>query len=300
MKDTQKIEAKGMKQAVIILFFMAAAGIIVSQIANSGAILIDGLFSLISAITTLIAIKVSSLLVKDHDDYPFGYAGYEILYVGLRAILLLITVLLAFADSLAKIVTYLSGGDIPQVNASLFVIYVIFIAIMYVVLFRHYSKYHKMTNGTSELLLAERFNAKANSMLMLGVGGSFGIIWLLKFTPLKFLVPIGDAIIVLFIAILVIVDAFKMLRDAVAVLGGRGISREERDELQHSLEKRLSLGIYLHKLKVQRVGKTAYVAIELQLNGSAIEKELLAHNCNLIRASIGEKYEVNQTFITIA
>ncbi|MCY6371325.1 cation transporter [Clostridium ganghwense] len=300
MKDIQKIEAKGLKIAVIILLFMGVLGIIVSQISNSGAILIDGIFSLISAVTTLIAIKVSSLLTKENEKYPFGYAGYEPLYVLLRSFLLIITVLMALLDSVLKIVTYFTTGNIAQVNAKIFMIYVIFIALMYVVLNMHYGKYCTLTDGKSELLSAEKFNAKANSMLMLGVGGSFIFIGLLKFTPLKFLVPISDSIIVFFIALMVTIDTSKLFAKTISILGGQGVEKEEKEELLNFLKEKLSNEINIINLKVQKVGKTAYVVVDIDFTNKNIEKTKIKNICKIIKDSVKEKYEVNHTFINFA
>lgn len=300
MKDIQKIESKGMKIAVFILLFMGALGIIVSQIANSGAILIDGIFSLISATTTLIAIKVSTLLTKENEKYPFGYAGYEMLYVALRSFLLTITVLMALLDSISKILTYFTTGNIPQVNTKIFMIYVLFIAFMYVILNIHYNKYCKLSNGKSELLSAEKFNAKANSLLMLGVGGSFIFIGLLKYTPLKFLVPISDSIIVFFIALMVAIDSSKLFVKTISILGGKGIIGEEKEELRKCIKEKFENEIDIMKLRVQKIGKTAYIVVEVDIKGENIEKTRIKKICKTIKDSVKEKYEINHTYISFA
>ncbi|MCT4621666.1 MAG: cation transporter [Marinisporobacter sp.] len=298
MKDIQRVEAKGLKIAVIILTFMGLLGLVVSQIANSAAILIDGVFSIISAATTLIAIKVSSLLTKENEKYPFGYAGYEPLYVLLRSFLLIITVLLALLDSISKIITYFTTGNIPQVNAKIFMIYVVFIALMYVVLNMHYGKYCKLTHGKSELLLAEKFNAKANSMLMLGVGGSFLIIGLLKYTPLKFLVPISDSIIVFFIAVMVIIDTSKLFIKTISILGGKGIEVEEKKELLNNIKGKVSNEIDIINLRVQKKAKTAYVVVDVDLKDPNVERTKIKNACKTIKDIIKDKYEINHTFIS--
>ena len=300
MKDMQKIEAKGLKIAVLILLFMGTLGVVVSQMANSGAILIDGIFSLISAFTTLIAIKVSSLLTKENEKYPFGYSGYEPLYVLLRSFLLIITVLMALLDAVSKIIIYFTTGNIPVVNAKVFMIYVIFIAIMYVVLNMHYGKYCKLTDDKSELLLAEKFNAKANSMIMVGVGGSFVFIGLLKFTPLKFLVPISDSIIVFIIATMVMIDTIKLFIKTISVLGGAGTTVEENDELLNSIKRKFLNEIDIKNLRVQKKGKTAFVVVDIDIKDEKIEKDRINKISNIIKDSVKEKYELNHTFINVA
>jgi len=293
MNNLQRTETKGLKTAVIILFFMGGLGLVVSQIANSAAILIDGVFSIISAATTLIAIKVSSVLTKKNEKYPFGYAGYEPLYVLLRSFLLIITVLMALLDSVSKIITYFITGKIVQVDAKIFMVYVIFIALMYVVLNIHYGKYCKLTEGKSELLLAEKFNSKANSMLMLGVAGSFLFIGFLKFTPLKFLVPISDSVIVFFIALIVIVDTSKLFVKTIATLGGKGIDVVEKEELLSFIRERVLDDVEIIDLRCQKKGKTANLVIDIAVKDHIIEKNKI----NNIRKIIDKKYEINDTSI---
>lgn len=293
MNNLQKTEAKGLKTAVIILFFMGGLGLVVSQIANSAAILIDGVFSVISAATTLIAIKVSSVLTKKNEKYPFGYAGYEPLYVLLRSFLLIVIVLMALMDSISKIITYFITGNIVQVDAKIFMAYVIFVAFMYVVLNIHYGKYCKITEGKSELILAEKFNSKANSMLMLGVAGSFLFIGFLKYTPLKMLVPISDSVIVFFIALLVVVDTSKLFVKTIAVLGGKGIDIKEKEDLLNNLKKRISDEIEVIDLKCQKKGKTANIVIDIAVKNQTIEKIKMNNIRRIIKKSIDEKYEIN-------
>ena len=289
MKDLERLEAKGLKVAALILLFMGVLGIVTSRLSNSTAILIDGFFSLISAGSTLIAIKVSSLLTRRSPDYPFGYSGYEPLYVILRSFLLIVTVLLALADSVSKIVAYSLGREIPGIDANIFMIYVVFIAAMYMILFRHYTKYLTLTENKSQLLYAERFNAKANSIIMLGVGGSFLVILLLKFTPLNFLAPIGDSLIVLILCSIVFFDTVKLLVKTISILGGRGIESEEKEELLGVL--RDSTGVDISDLKVQKLGKTAYIVLCMEgndLKDSAREE---------IESIVSQKYDLCHMFL---
>ncbi|PAB57827.1 cation transporter [Anaeromicrobium sediminis] len=303
MSSLQSIEKKAMKNAFLMLCIMAALGIVVYNFSNSVAILIDGIFSLISAFSTLLAIKVSSLLEKEDKNYPFGFAGYETLYVIFRSFLLLVTVSLALVDSISKIILYITTGTVPIVNANVFMIYVIFIAIMYVLLNKLYGHYYTIANGKSELLLAEKFNAKSNSYLMLGVGASFLIIGLLKFTPLSFLVPISDSLIVLVIAVMVIIDTLKLFINSIKVLGGKGADSEEVNTLANSLASELNsikkTPSIISNVRIQKIGKTAYISVDIDMNRNELEKEKLKEYTDNIRKSINEIYEYNRTFVNI-
>jgi len=299
MNQLQKIESKAMKRAFLMFCFMAALGITVYQFSNSVAILIDGVFSLISAVTTLIAIKVSSLLVKKDEKYPFGFAGYESLYILLRAVLLLVTVLMALLDCVAKIYTYAVTRNIPVVNANVFMVYVLFIAMMYVLLNKLYKHYGKLTNDKSELLMAEKFNAQANSYLMVGVGASFLLIGLLKFTPLQFLVPISDSIIVFLIAVMVIVDTTKLLINTVKTLGGKGISGLEKEELEQSLNSRVQFNFKVSNLRIQKLGKTAYVTVDMHISSNSCTAKEITASADAIRQCISTHYEFNYAFVNV-
>ena len=164
---------------------------------------------------------------------------------------------------------------------------------MYVVLNIHYGKYCKITEGKSELILAEKFNSKANSMLMLGVAGSFLFIGFLKYTPLKMLVPISDSVIVFFIALLVVVDTSKLFVKTIAVLGGKGIDIKEKEDLLNNLKKRISDEIEVVDLRCQKKGKTANVVIDIAVKNHTIEKIKINDMRRIIKRSVDEKYEIN-------
>lgn len=297
--NTQNLERKSMSQAVLIFSFMGLLGLYISSISNSVAILIDGVFSIISAVCTLVAIKVAALSDKEDKNYPFGFFGYELLYVILRGTLLLVTVLLALLDSLSKISTYVMTGTVPAVDGVIFIVYVIFIACMYALLNRHYSKYIKLLDGKSELLAAEKFNARANSFLMIGIGVSFILIGVLKFTPLKFLVPISDSIIVFVIACFVIYDTLVLLVRTLKTIGGQcSISSEDQNLIARINELSNAFAEHTH-VKIRKVGKTAFVVITLKLKDNQVKFKDIQSQIALLKESTGEIYSVHHTYVDI-
>jgi len=136
----------------------------------------------------------------------------------------------------------------------------------------------------------------ANSMLMLGVGASFIVIALLKYTPLKFLVPIGDSIIVFFIAVMVIIDTSKLFIKTISIIGGKGIVGEEKKELLNIIRAKVSNEINIKNLRLQKKGKTVVVVVELK--DENIKRTKIKDISNIIKDSVSEKYEINQTTVS--
>ena len=76
------IEQKALKIGNILNFLMAVSGVVVFILSNSKAVLIDGLFSFIQFISTIVAVKISKdLSTSSLKQYPLGQYSKETLYV---------------------------------------------------------------------------------------------------------------------------------------------------------------------------------------------------------------------------
>ena len=105
---------------------MAGAGVTAAYLSHSDALLIDGLYSGLNFVSAIVAAKVAASVVKPADRrYPFGYSVYEPLYVKFRAMVLLGIMVFAVFGSIQKIVTYLAGGQVPELVFGPILVYAI-------------------------------------------------------------------------------------------------------------------------------------------------------------------------------
>lgn len=72
------LENRALKLSVAGTLFMALLGFGFALITGSGAILLDGIYSLVTFAMSLLTLKVAELVRRPDDDtFPFGYAQFE-------------------------------------------------------------------------------------------------------------------------------------------------------------------------------------------------------------------------------
>ena len=113
-----KIEINTLKFGAIINLIMAIAGWCAYYLSNSQALLLDGNFSFLAFISTLIAIKISSIKQNKSEVFPFGHFVYESLYSLLKGVMIVGILLVALTENISKIIHYLDGKETFVLNTS--------------------------------------------------------------------------------------------------------------------------------------------------------------------------------------
>jgi predicted Co/Zn/Cd cation transporter (cation efflux family) len=82
MSDKSQVEEKALKKSMVGAFCLAVWGIVMAGISGSGAVLLDGMYNLISAIMSFFSIEITRLIFgKETHDYPMGYLAFGSLSV---------------------------------------------------------------------------------------------------------------------------------------------------------------------------------------------------------------------------
>ena len=115
MQNTDRAERRAILLSIWGNLIAALLGLLFAFLTNSEAVLIDGVYSLISFAVALLSLRVSELVQRpDNDLYPFGYVAYEpLLNLSKGLLILLVDV---FAVSTAATEFYRGGRP---VNASI-------------------------------------------------------------------------------------------------------------------------------------------------------------------------------------
>ena len=115
----QEIESGALRRSAWLYLFMALLGLGFAYVAESDAILLDGIYSFISLLMTFVAQRVSRLVQTPYTDrFHFGFAHFEPLLNVVR--ILLILAIATFAAA-AAVIALLDGGR--PLNAGSAVIY---------------------------------------------------------------------------------------------------------------------------------------------------------------------------------
>ena len=98
------MESKGLWLSVLGTVLMAALGFGFAHLAESDAIFLDGVFSLVSFIMSLLMVYVSRLLQRNADHrFQLGYASFEPAFNVLQSLVILGVLTMALASALAAL-----------------------------------------------------------------------------------------------------------------------------------------------------------------------------------------------------
>ena len=149
MSRTTLNEEKALKRSMYGALVLAVWGIVMAAVSQSGVILLDGMFNLISGIMTFFSIEITRLVSgKETREFPLGYFAFESLFVLCKGASILVLLLMALYSNIGVL---LSGGREPVLGR--LTIYVALAVAGCVILYLISRKGFKQTG--SEILQAE-------------------------------------------------------------------------------------------------------------------------------------------------
>lgn len=290
------IEQKALKHGNILNILMAVIGVILFIFSNSKAVLIDGLFSLIQFISTLIAIKVSrDIQHTSKKKYPLGQYSKETLYVLFKSILIIVLLVSSIFSSISSITTFISDpSSIPEVDLTLILINGGLMTVLCFGLSLVYKHYNKKIGNCSEVLKAEAIGANLDGIISFATAIAFILFKIIPF--LKPLYPISDAILVLMLTAFFAIQPIQLLISQINILTYKRIHHKSERELT-SLIKNAHPELTIYDLFISKLGKFTEIYITLSIDGSFTINEL-DNLREKIKVIVDSKVRNTQIFIT--
>lgn len=221
----ERIEHNAIIVGAVIGLIMAGAGWLTYHFSGSEAILLDGKFSLIGALATLVALKISSIKTRKTRVYPFGQFVYESLYSMFIGLITAGVIVASIATSSEKIVGYLRGETYPAIDTDTILVYTILMTILCFGLAVFFRISNRRLGGNSSILRAYTMQSTIDGLLSAGAGGGLMVFGLVAAGgTFAFLIQIGDAIVVLLLCILVCWQPIKLVRDSFIELSGGALT----------------------------------------------------------------------------
>jgi predicted Co/Zn/Cd cation transporter (cation efflux family) len=255
---------------------MGAAGITAAQLSNSDALMVDGLYSGVNFCSAIIAGRVASSLLKPADKrMPFGYDANEALYILFRSLVLLGILMFAGFNSLRKIITYVNGGDVPELQFGPIAIYMVFmVAICAGLAAGHHHNWSK-TGRRSEILLTEKTASIVDCVISAGAGAALLSVTLLRGTPAEVIIPVADAVVVIVLALVMIKQPYKMLHGAVKEVAGEAVDEEISAKTRERIEQTIrDIPCELLAVAVTKLGRTHFVLTYVRPDDSVVAEDL--------------------------
>lgn len=222
---------------------IALLGLLCYALSGSEAVLLDGLYAGVMALTSLVAARVGANVVRPPDRaWPFGYEGQEAVYVLLRSLLLLGILSFAALNAAQELLAWL-GGEVPDP-----------------ILQGPVGWYGLLGGLSSELLRTESRAALLDTLITGGTGAVLMATPWLQGTPLAPLTPVADPLVVLLLVLVVAAEPLQRFRDALRETAGGAcdpaLIQGTRGGVQTLVE---AASARLLDLSVVKLGRISYV-----------------------------------------
>lgn len=222
---------------------IALLGLLCYALSSSEAVLLDGLYAGVMALTSLVAARVGANVVRPPDRaWPFGYEGQEAVYVLLRSLLLLGILSFAALNAAQELLAWL-GGEVPDP-----------------ILQGPVGWYGLLGGLSSELLRTESRAALLDTLITGGTGAVLMATPWLQATPLAPLTPVADPLVVLLLVLVVAAEPLQRFRDALRETAGGAcdpaLIQGTRGGVQTLVE---AASARLLDLSVVKLGRISYV-----------------------------------------
>ncbi|SHF31045.1 cation diffusion facilitator family transporter [Microbulbifer donghaiensis] len=115
------METRGLFTSIFGCLAMAALGFTFAFLTHSNAIFLDGVFSLVNFVMSLLMLAVSRLIKRNADNkFPFGYASFEPAFNVLQSMVMLGVMLMALSSAIAAL--YGDGRSLETGIATIYAI----------------------------------------------------------------------------------------------------------------------------------------------------------------------------------
>ena len=217
-----RIEQVAIIIGAVVGMIMAAAGWIAYYLSGAEVLLLDGNFSFIGVLATLLALVISLIKAKATKTYPFGQFVYEPTYSLLIGLLTVGVVIAAVAGNVTKIIDYFQGARFPTIDTSVILVYTIVMVVLCFGLAALFAISNRRLKGRSTILGAYTVQSTIDGLLSAGAGGALiGFGFVPAVGAFGFLTQIGDAIVVVLLCLLVMYQPIKLVKDSfIEVSGG--------------------------------------------------------------------------------
>ncbi len=267
MKDKiASIERQSISVGIVANFIMALSGWATFYLSGSQALLLDGNMSFILFLSSIVALKISTIKTIRSEKFPFGLYVTEALYSLTKGLLLLGVIISALTSNGSKVFQYLEGEQINLIKTGPIAYYAIAMVTICFGLSAFYHFQNKRINMGSSMLKVDQKASLIDGVLSASTGAVLVLIGYVDAgSSLDFLLYIGDALLVLILAICMVGQPVSIIKEAFVELAGGKL----QDTVKHkSIEDRVNLklkqlNLSSETLNISKTGSSYLVIISL-------------------------------------
>ncbi len=259
------------------------SGVVGGYIALRGqsiTIFIDSAYSFFSVLVDAIALAVVHKLCKVHDrDFNYGYYKLEPIVVNLESLLIISIAVIAITLS---VIAFMRGGE--HTHYELAIVYAGIAAVVCFGMTRLCNNAQKKTG--SKILFADAKVWHADGLVSAAAFIGFSLALLAKDTPYFAYARFADPILACGIAIFIVREPIKMIRESFMEL----LDTTPNTELEQRIDALIretfisQQNIQLSKIRTNTAGRHINIHIGYELPDMIARKDLDACNANIRRA----------------
>lgn len=226
--NQKQIENRALGVTIFVNAIIAVSGIVVYFLTDLQTLFLDGFFSLIALVSTIMAMLISKLSKKETKYYPHGLYFLEPLYAVFKSVLMLVLMVVALVTASGVAYNYFVYGKGQVMNTAPLPAYAVLMAVLCLGLGLFNRSQYLKTNKTSTILRAEYQTNIIDGLQSIVIGVA---IILLKLVPLNsalgFFHYTGDFFIALLVIIASIKEPVLLFFDAFRELTG-GVTKDKK------------------------------------------------------------------------
>ncbi|WP_371195996.1 cation diffusion facilitator family transporter [Glaciecola sp. SC05] len=243
------------------LFVFVAFGF--ALITQSGAILFDGVYSLIAFFMALLTLKVANLVqLPDDDRFHFGYTAIEPTLNLFKSIIIIVTCLYAVFSSISSM---LQGGNSAEYGLAM--IYGVFATIGCFAI----SAYMKHRGKTlrSDLVGVDARTWFVDGVLSASILLGFAIAYLLEQSDFAVYSPYVDPILLIVLGIAILPIPAKIMLDSLNEVINKAPSEAASAVVEKKLKHSLRAVPYEHvEVRISKRGRDLYLLVHIIVDES--------------------------------
>lgn len=262
--SSEAIERRSIIISIIASTSFGVLGIVISIASHSGAVFLDGLFSLTFGIVGLLTLYVSQLVSRPSDDaYPFGYATFEPMLNLFKGLLIGFALIYAFWTAVRTIST--GGQEIAAEGGILYAVIAVVGGAVVVFFLRRYAK-----QSGSPIVDVDAKNWTVDTLISSAVGVAFVATLLIENSDWSDFTPYADPVIMLAIIAIASPQPLETIRDNLRQLVGKAPPKDVQDRISKLVEEAIAdVPHFETHLRIVDVGRYIHLHIYIIVSPDA-------------------------------
>ena len=293
------IERQSIRIGILANLVMALSGWGVYYLSGSQALLLDGNMSFILFLSSIVALKIAEIKAVRSETFPFGLFVTEALYSLVKGLLLLGVIISAFTSNGGKILQYLAGEPIAMIKTGPIIYYAVAMVAICWGLSAFYYIQNKKLQGNSSMLAVDQKASLIDGVLSASTGAVLVVIgYIEQGSSWDFLLYIGDALLVVVLAISMLGQPIRIIREAFVELAGGKVQDDKKHQaIAQKVNQALTdIGLKAESLNISKTGSSYLVIVGLSLDALSNEQ---SRQVMVVKSSLQGSLASDLTFVDV-